>query len=133
MTTVTVEIKNLPKFKQAFAVAPLLTKRWMNKAIKASILEVSKQAVDSNFQFVTPRPFRTGLLQQSFKFGLVVRDMYASVGPTVRYAEYVHEGTGRITANPFMLRIAEAAQPEIDRHFGKAADNIAEEIARSLR
>lgn len=133
MSTVKLQIKNLPRIKQAFAVAPLLTRKWVNKAIKAGILEVSKQAVDSNFRFKTPRAFRTGLLQQSFKFGLVVRDMYASVGPTVRYAETVHEGLRGYTANPFMQRIGKAAEPGVQKHFDKAADNVAEEIARKIR
>lgn len=133
MSTVRLEIKNLARLQQAFAIGPMVTRTWVNKAIKAGILEVSKQAVDSNFQFKTPRAFRTGLLQQSFKFGLVIRDMYASVGPTVRYAETVHEGLKGYTANPFMQRIGKAAQPDIQKHFDKAADNAAEEIARNIR
>lgn len=133
MSTVEIKINGLQRIQNYFLVAPLSTKKWLNKAIKAGILEVSKEAVDSNFQFKTPRPLRTGLLQQSFKFGLVIRDGYASVGPTVRYAEAVHEGTARITANPFMLRIAKAAEPKIQKHFDKAGANIEKEIARGLR
>ena len=133
MSTVQVKVDGLQRIERLFTVAPLVTNKWLNKAISASILEVQKEAVDSNFQFKTPRAFRTGLLQQSFKFGLVKRDGYASIGPTVRYAEAVHDGTSRIRPNPFMLRIAKAAEPKIQKHFNKAGDNIEKEIARGLR
>lgn len=133
MTEVRIKVSGLEKIEGYFKVAPLVTRKWLSKAIKAGILEVQKQAVDSNFQFKTPRPFRTGLLQQSFKFGLVIRDTYASIGPTVRYAEFVHEGTSRVTANPFMIRIAKASEKDVQKHFDKAGENIEKEIAKGLR
>lgn len=41
----------------------------------------------------------------------------ATVGPNVFYAEFVHEGTRFIKANPFMTNAAESKQRQIQRDF----------------
>jgi hypothetical protein len=66
------------------------------------------------FRFITPRAQRTGLLNLSFNEGIKLAtesDLSGTIGPTKFYAIYVHEGTNRITANPFMERLAKAVEP----------------------
>ncbi len=132
MADVSIEIQNLTELRANLRAAPKISLRWLNKALAASVFEIQKNAVDSNFQFKTPRSKRTGLLALSFKYGTVIKDLYASVGPTVFYAPYVYYGTSRgISPNPFMDRIAKISTPEIQKHFNDAVEGIATEIANT--
>lgn len=123
MIDVNIELRGVDNIQAAFRRRPEVVKRYINRAIEASIFEIEKQAVDQNFQFKTPRAKRTGLLQRSFKFGIVTRDFFGAIGPTVRYAARVHEN------NPYMQRIATASQPFIQKHFDTALQYIAEDLS----
>lgn len=133
MIAVTVKIENLAALRANFQRAPTLALKYLSKATATSIFEIEKQAVDRNFQFKTPRPLRTGLLQQSFSFGRYIapNGLYASIGPTVRYAPYVYFGTRRgIRPNWYMDRIASAAEQQISKHFESAVDGFVGELAK---
>lgn len=120
---VTIEVVGLSRLQAQFQQAPSIVRNWLNKAIYASIFEIEKEAVDENFLFKTPRALRTGLLQRSFKFGIQFRDLEGSIGPTVFYAQKVHN------TNPFMQRITGKAKPHIERHFNDALSNIVRDMA----
>jgi hypothetical protein len=133
MIQLNIQIKNLDQLRANFSKAPGIALSYIAKATKAAIFEIEKQAVDKNFQFKTPRPLRTGFLQQSFSFGRFIAPsgLYASIGPTVHYAPYVYFGTSRgVKPNPFMERIAAAAEPDVNRHFETAVDLIVRDIAK---
>lgn len=118
-----VEIQGLDRLIAQFRKAPNIVTEWMNRAIKAAIFEIEKEAVDENFLFKTPRAQRSGYLQRSFKFGMKFGNLFGEIGPTAIYAPRVHAG------NPFMPRIENAAKPEIERHFKDAMEGITKEIA----
>ena len=124
MINVDIQVQGINDIKKAFDKRPEIVKRYINRAIEASIFEIEKEATDSNFQFKTPRSLRTGFLQRSFKFGIVTRDFFGSIGPTAEYASRVHAN------NPFMQRIALASQPSIQRHFETAMKYITEELGK---
>lgn len=133
MISLTVSISNLDALRENFAKAPGTALKYLSQATKAAIFEVEKQAVDRNFQFKTPRAMRTGYLSLSFGFGRMIapNGLRASIGPTANYAPFVYFGTRRgIAANPYMDRIARAAEPAVNEHFEKAVDSIVAEIAR---
>ena len=122
MINVSIEVKGINELDKMFIRRPQLVKTYINKAIEASIFAIEKNAVDENFQFKTPRALRTGYLQRSFKFGIVTKDFYGSIGPTALYAQKVHE------KNPFMSRIANASQPFIQKYFEQALGIIVEDL-----
>lgn len=133
MIAVQIKIENLSTLRANFQRAPTLALKRLSKATAASLFEIEKQAVDRNFQFKTPRPLRTGLLQQSFSYGryLAPSGLYGSIGPTVHYAPYVYFGTRRgIRPNWFMDRIASAAESNINRHFETAIDGFVSDLAK---
>lgn len=132
MITVSVNIRNLDALRSNFAKAPGLALRYLSQATQAAIFEVEKQAVDRNFRFKTPRAYRTGYLALSFAYGRRFDrgGLRGVIGPTARYAAYVHEGTSRgVAPNPFMERIAKAAEPAINKHFDKAVDLLIGDLA----
>lgn len=133
MIEMRVSVRGLDALRANFSKAPAFTLKYLAKATSAAIFEVEKQAVDSNFQFKTPRSQRTGQLQQSFAHGryLSPTGLMGSIGPTVRYAPYVYYGTRRgLLPNKYMDRIAKAAEPKVQEHFQKAVDIITSELAK---
>lgn len=124
MIEIKVEVKGISKLKEMYAKRPEVVRKYINKAISASIFEVERQAIDSNFQFKTPRAFRTGYLQRSFKFGMQLGDLIGQIGPTAEYAPYVHR------KNPFMYRVASASQPYIQKHFEDALKLIVQDLKK---
>lgn len=132
MITVNVEIKNLDKLRANFNQAPSVTLKALSGAVRASIFEIEKQSIDRNFQFKTPRGLRTGQLERSFAFGRYIAPggLYGSIGPTVRYAPYVYFGTSRgIKPNPYMDRIARASEPQVNKYFNQAVDQVVNYLA----
>ena len=132
MISLTVSGTNLDALRSNFRKAPATTLKYLAKATKAAIFEVEKQATDSNFQFKTPRAFRTGYLSLSFAYGRSFdrSSLRGTIGPTAAYAPYVYHGTrSGIAPNPYMDRIAKAAEPGVNRHFEDAVDLIVTEIA----
>lgn len=132
MIALNIQIQNLPQLRRNFTRAPQTVLTYLAKAVTASIFEVEKQAVDRNFQFKTPRSLRTGFLALSFGYGRYISPtgLTGSIGPTARYAPYVYFGTRRgVKPNPFMDRIAKAAEPDVQKHFDQAVDAITRDLA----
>lgn len=123
MVEMNINVKGINELKRAFQKRPDVVKKYINDAISRSLFIIENNANDNNFQFKTPRSRRTGYLQRSFKFGIITKDFYGSIGPTVEYAPYVHAN------NEFMERIARVSQPLIEREFNDAVASIADEIA----
>jgi tRNA G26 N,N-dimethylase Trm1 len=123
MVEMNISVKGINELKRAFQKRPDVVKKYINDAISRSLFIIENNANDNNFQFKTPRSRRTGYLQRSFKFGIITKDFYGSIGPTVEYAPYVHAN------NEFMERIARVSQPLIEREFNDAVASIADEIA----
>lgn len=126
------KIDNLQELIASFRNYKYISYPLFANAINATLAEVQKSAVDPIFQFITPRARRTGFLSLSFAYGLNIArsdNLEGSIGPTARYAIFVHEGTSRIRANPFMDRIARQVTPKADEYFQETADKIVDKIA----
>lgn len=131
---INVEIKGLKQLEANFARYPTISRNYINLGLRASIFEIQKRTDDGGdgglFQFRSSRSSRTGYLARSFSFGISYGDLYASIGPTAKYAPYVYYGTRRMAPNKYMDRIAKDAQPDINKHFQQANEQIIREIAK---
>lgn len=149
------KIENLDKLLNALKQYPLISERWIQKAIEAAIAEIQKASIKGVL------PWKSGRLAQSFGEGIRFGRLWGKIGPTVNYAVMVHEGTrphiieaknkkvladkkaglifGRVVHHPgtkpnrFMERIAEKASPAIQKHFTLALDKIVNEIAAQAK
>ena len=137
MINLSIDIRNLDALRSNFAKAPSLALRYLAKATMAAIFEVEKQAVDSNFQFKTPRALRTGMLALSFAQGRTIAPggLRAAIGPTARHRGFyypgaVYFGTRFTRPNFYMDRIAKAAEPDVNKHFETAVDRLVTDIAQ---
>lgn len=141
MPQIAVEIKNLDRLLAALKKYPAISRPQLAKGINASLLEIQKNATDANFQFKTPRSRRTGMLQLSFKDGFEYATdtkLEGSIGPTARskggayYPLFVHEGTGRMSPNPFMERIADASTVKINGYIIESLEKILAQVASNI-
>jgi len=132
MPMLEIKLMNFEKLRYALSHYADIAYPVLREALDAATAEIHKEAVDTNFQFRTPRSRRTGFLSLSFAYGLRRADqsLTASIGPTAKYAVLVHEGTSRIMPNPFMNRIAEKSRPQATAHLEDAVEKIIETVAR---
>lgn len=141
MPEVVVQIQNLDRLLGALRKYPAISRPQLAKGINASLLELQKNATDANFQFKTPRSRRTGMLQLSFKDGFdyaTESKLEGSIGPTARsrggsyYPLFVHEGTRRMSPNPFMERIADASRVKINGYITESLEKILAQVASNV-
>jgi len=138
-TFVDVQISGLSKVVKNLERYPEIAGDRYSRAINATLFLIQKYGNEGDygnggiFQFKTPRALRTGKLSLSFLEGTHLANPYnlvGIIGPTVRYAIIVHEGLGRMKGpNRFMERIVKKAQPDINRIFAEATDQVAEALA----
>lgn len=119
------EIVGLDRALAHMRAFPQITEKYMQKAVEASVAEAHKFAE----QPLVPQ--RTRNLIKSFGQGITIGRLFGSIGPRVKYAIFVHEGTKNIkTPNKFMEKIRDKAQDRINKHFKDAMDIIAKVIAK---
>ena len=149
MNQFSVTIPNLPKLQAALANYPAIARPIIQNAV------VAAQAILAKFTTSATVPVRTGYLVQNWGFD--IGDLQARWYPKAQYAPFVEFGTpphiikpvnARVLANakpgeffgtlvhhpgtkanPFMERIIDSAQPEIETLFGKALDMVTGQIA----
>ena len=148
MPDFSIQVTGLDQMKAAFKNSPQTTRNIMNPVIHTAINILGKYTVKGVV------PWKTGRLTQSFiaSYG----DLMGMWRPTVNYALYVHEGTGphdivpikaqalfwpgaahpvkRVhhpgtRPNPFMPRIIQNAQSDIDALLKKGLDQLVGAIA----
>lgn len=131
-----IKIENIEKFERAFAMAPSLVVKEMNKAMRASLAEIMKREIDEYFQFKTPRAKRTGMLQRMFQLNTATamkslvrhgNKWRVEVKSTVRYAERVVR-----LGNPYYDRIAMASWNDVQKHWERSLEIIMNKLAKKL-
>ncbi len=155
---VNIQIEGLSRLQDALARYPGVSSQVFSKAINASLALIDGQATDDAFQFKIPRDRRTGGLKNSFAFGKKLATpsrLSGSIGPTVKYALFVEQGTKPhvITPknkkalywpgadhpvrsvnhpgsapNPFMERLASRAKPHIDKIMAEGLAQVLKTI-----
>lgn len=121
MAQINVTIKNLPQIRMAFAQAPRLMAKNLQKAIGQSIFTIERESK-------LRTPVRTGFLRSSHTTKL--SPLRGEVGPTADYAPFVHGGTRYMRARPFLLQGVQASENNIDGFFRTAVQNTLDKIAR---
>lgn len=140
MANFNIEFEGMDKLIRQFNEAPAKVEPILQRAIVGTQFILQKHNLKDN-----PTPWKTGFLLQSFKFQ--VGKLFARYYPTAHYALAVHEGhsqtPGRyvpaigkrlvadnVKGNPFMPKILDKSQDEINELFQEAVEVIAEEITK---
>ncbi len=118
---VSIEIKNLDKIQEAFKKAPEEAKTYFEILLDAIVATLSKNTIRGVV------PYDTGTMMNTFEWSKQTLKRYYF--PTRHYAPYVYYGTSRgIKANPYMERIADRSQSEIDKHIEDTANILIHKI-----
>ena len=128
-----VTIPNLPKFQKALKKHPVLAAKELHNAFEKSLNQIVRETVPLT-------PIDTGRLVGSIgnQGGLgifKVEKLRASVGTTVKYAVYVHEGFQKHTLGQrkFLETGAKKSVPAIKGFFKEAYENVFNQIAKESK
>ena len=133
MPTINVKIDGLQKFKTMMGKYPAASVRNLNEAIKKSVFEIQAQTVPIT-------PIDTGELRRSIGRGIKFSPMRGQIGPTVDYANIIHEGNARYplsisprnpsTVRQFLRQGVELSTDKITMYFNDAVKKTLREITR---
>lgn len=119
--TVSVKIKNINKIRAAFLIAPSNMKKNLAKAIAVSSYKVGR---DSKIN----TPVDTGRLRASTT--IRVTPISGTISTNTNYDIFVHEGTRRMTARPYLRNALESNENFIDQQFKKAVSDTLNTIGK---
>jgi len=112
--------KNLRKY-------PAISIKHLQKALRFSMAELSRE------ERPPVMPVDTGNLMRKTILGLnnpQINVLSARATINVKYAEYVHEGTAKMRARPFIDEGFIKAKKKIEGRFKDALDAINKEVAK---
>lgn len=129
MSTVSVRITNLPQIKAAFNKAPTLMSKNLNLAIKKSLIKIQGETIlnvhpDRGINVVT------GGLLSATERPPIFENLKGTYLVDIFYAIYVHDGTSRMKARPFLLDAVNSQREPVDNYFKSAVQDTLDEIAR---
>lgn len=104
-----------------FAKASVGLNRDLAKAVARSTILVERRSRENS-------PVDTGRLRASHI--RKITPTQGTVTPTANYAIYVHEGTSRMRARPFLKKALIDSTPEIKREFAKVGKKVENVIDR---
>ena len=117
---VKIDIKNGKEIRRAFALAPGLMTKNLNRAVKASTLNIQRASMR-----VTP--VDTGFLRASH-ITTMTNPVQGEVAVLADYAEFVHDGTKFMKARPFLADAVEFEDGFIQAEFKDAVERTMKEI-----
>lgn len=123
MPQINVTIKNLPQIRAAFSKAPIKMATELNTAIKKSIFTIERVSKINT-------PVLTGRLRASHESRF--SNLRGELEPTANYAIWVHDGTRRMRARPFLLNAVQTVDEQVNDFFTKAVQNTLDDIGRQV-
>lgn len=111
----------MPQIRAAFAKSPAEMTKQLDNAIRLSVFDVQAQSKINT-------PVDTGYLRSSHQTAF--RSLYGEIMPKANYAIYVHEGTYKMKARPFLLKAVQSKEQAIQKNFTGAVQNVLDKIAR---
>lgn len=121
MPDIQIKIANLPQIKAAFAKAPRLMATELNNAIRNSIKKIEFTSRENT-------PYDTGALRAShyMRFG----SLRGEVGTNKEYDVFVHEGTYKMRARPYLRNAVRSNDSQVEMYFKNAVDKVLTEIGK---
>jgi HK97 gp10 family phage protein len=123
MAEISIEITNLPEIRAAFRKAPAMMVRELDKAIRKSIFAIKGDSQRRS-------PVDTGYMRASH------REMFSSlrgeVGPQAYYSIFVHDGTSRMRARPFLYDAVKSDESQVQGFFEDAVQNTLDQIGKDV-
>lgn len=126
-----IEIKGLKEFEDAIKRNPGYTRDELNRFFVRG-LAVYRSGIKNKPWKIGEggggSPVRTGHMRDTHKEK--IEPYRASIGPTATYAFYVHQGTSRMKARPWLDSVKDDKQKDIDKLAVTMLENIVKELAK---
>jgi len=120
-----IELRNESAVKAALKTAPVKAAEYLTKGLHGAIFRLHEESQKAeNLQFKKP----THTTRASFGKGIELKYLYGSIRPTTYYSVFVHEGTRFIKSNPFMKRIADSGEKNVNKEINNAMDAFIKNI-----
>jgi len=120
---ITVKIKNMAQIQSAFRSSPVEMTKQLNNAIRLSLFDIEAQSKRNT-------PVRTGQLRASHTTAF--SSLRGELEPKANYARYVHDGTYKMRARPFLLNAVKNKERSVDKNFEGAVQNVLDKIAKDI-
>lgn len=121
MPNVSIQIKNLPEIKRAFAAAPVQMGKGLNTAIQKSIFSIQADSMRNT-------PVLTGRLRASHFVSLM--PLKGVLEPMTNYAIFVHEGTQYMKGRPFLFDAVRSNEDKVQGFFTEETQKVLDAIAK---
>ena len=122
---VKIELRNEAQVQRALKIAPAKAAEYLTKGLHGGIFRLHEESQKAdNLQFKKP----THTTRASFGKGIELKNLYGSIRPTTYYSVFVHQGTRFIKSNPFMKRIADAGEKNVNKEINNAMDAFIKSI-----
>lgn len=119
MPKITIKSRDLKILSKYFAKNKDLVSKYTDKAMKKSMLLLERNSK-------IEAPVLTGRLRSSIRTD--IKPLESRLSVNVKYAIYVHDGTDRMRANPFLDRSIDKSEKLVTSYFTKATNNILNDI-----
>lgn len=123
--TIQVSVSGLRGLTQALNRYPQISKKYINKALDQSGRLIEREAK-------AQAPVDTGVLRNRI-IARRPQNLSVRVSDQTEYGIYVHEGTSRITPNPFFTRSVRRRKREIVGYMARAVQLTFREVANKAR
>lgn len=110
---ISIKIENIDEINRFLKSRPVRMREELNRAVKKSVLSVERQTKINS-------PVDTGLMRTSVNSRTYRSEIAGEVIAGVRYAIYVHEGTYKMRARPYMNEAAKNSLSIIKDNFDHA-------------
>lgn len=121
MPNVSIQIKNLPEIKRAFAAAPVQMGKGLNTAIQKSIFSIQADSMRNTTVL-------TGRLRASHFVSLM--PLKGVLEPMANYAIFVHEGTQYMKGRPFLFDAVRSNEDKVQGFFTEETQKVLDAIAK---
>ena len=126
-----VRIEGLSELEKAVERNPTKTRTELNRFFVRG-LAIYRSGIKNNPWRVGMQgggaPVRTGGLRDTHND--VIEAYRASTGPTASYALFVHEGTSKMKARPWLDSVKSDKQKDIDKLAEEMLENIVKDLAK---
>jgi len=130
MPDVKITIKNLPQIKAAFALAPTLMTKELNRAIQKTTFTIQGETILNVGGQRDIRVITHGLASAAER-PPVFTQLKGVYEIDIKYGVFVHEGTRFMRARPFLQRAADTKQEKTDQFFTEAVDTVLNTIGNA--
>ena len=121
----------MPQIKAAFAKAPREMTEELNKAIKLGMFALQGETILNVGGSRGIRIVSRGLSKAAARPPVfqMLKSIYEIDVP---YGAYVHDGTYKMAARPYLENAANTKEDQINQYFVNAVDNVLNRIARAV-